>query len=141
MAAHAYYLNNLFREDQRKVALKKARMALRGKKFDAILIPGGVSGIFGAILANAMRKQLVVARKPKDGTHSSYLVENIAGAKRMVFVDDLCSTGHTFKHCIEEVKCWRDKPTEGKIIGAYFYDAGTGFVDPDWIKDRHNIEV
>lgn len=140
MGAHAYYLNSLFKEEQRKAALKDARKALRGKRFDAILISGGVSGIFGAILANAMKKQLVVARKAKDGTHSSYLVENIEGAHKMVFIDDLCSTGATLKYCAEQVKSWRTNPKEGKIVGAYFYDANKYYDNGD-ILDVYGVAI
>lgn len=119
--SHAYYMNELFNPSQQHRAIKEAKKALRKLDYDALLVSGGVSGMFGAILANNLKKGLVVARKSGVFTHSSYAVEGLEKDQKLVFVDDLIGTGETIKHCCRLAK---DSGKRPKIVGAWLYNDG-----------------
>lgn len=119
--SHADYLRYLFDNNLRKERIRDAKAALKKVQFDGILVSGGVSGMFGATLAHLLNKKLVVARKPNDNSHSPYKVENIYGVNKLLFVDDLISTGKTLDLALGLVE---KQQKSSKLIGAYFYEPG-----------------
>lgn len=98
----------------------KATAALRYRAFDAIVCQG-VSGIaFGARLADRLRKNLIVVRKPDEKSHSPRRVENAHSAPfTFIFVDDFPDSGSTTMRVLGAMSA----KTEGRCVGIWFYDA------------------
>lgn len=128
---HASYLENVFHASWRALALKQSKAALKGRKFNGILVSAGVSGMLGVLLAHQLKKKLVVARKTNDGSHSSYKVENIYTGDRLIFIDDLISSGHTLRHCIDSAR----KVRQFTLVGAYTY-ATDRYYEPEDLAQR-----
>ena len=63
-----------------------------------------MSGAFvGPIMSVRMGKNMILVRKEKDDTHSSYGVEGYKKAQRYVIVDDFISSGLTKDTIIDEI--------------------------------------
>lgn len=130
---HASYLNKVFNRKEQDHTIREIKRILKEKNivFDGFIVTG-VSGIaMGSIVARAMRKDLVIVRKPKDGTHSSYNVENYKSNKKYIFLDDLIASGATLDRVKESLiecgnRAWLygklNKKNTSKLIGGIFYD-------------------
>ena len=114
-------MNALFSKDEQRRCIRKAKEALKPLDYDGILVSGGVSGMFGAVLASHLKKEIVVARKKDVSTASDYKLEGITEQLKLVFVDDLICSGETLKHCWRLVK---DTNKKCKLVGAWLYDRG-----------------
>jgi adenine/guanine phosphoribosyltransferase-like PRPP-binding protein len=73
-------------------------------EFDSIVVRG-ISGIVvGSPVSLALKKPLVIVRKPGDGSHSPRTVENIENVgSRYLFLDDFLSMGTTRRAVAEEI--------------------------------------
>lgn len=96
--AHASHLDCCFMRKYQDKALKYIGRQLKNFDFDAFIVTG-VSGIvMGSLAARKLKKQLSIVRKPSDNTHSAYHeVENFIDDAKYVFLDDLVSSGSTFR--------------------------------------------
>lgn len=130
---HASYLEKIFNRKKQDQTIKEIRNIIKNKNlvFDGFVVTG-VSGVaMGSIVARALRKDLVIVRKDRDGSHSSYRVENYKRLKRYVFLDDLITSGNTLKHVQQSLNSCREcgwlygeitKKDQSKLIGGIFYD-------------------
>lgn len=83
--------------------------------FDAIAISGYSSAMIVPIIANALKKNIVLVRKTSESRYSSYDTEGIHG-QRVLFFDDLVSSGTTARRITDGLK------TIGcKMVGFYLY--------------------
>jgi len=69
--------------------------ALKRQEFDSIAFRGMSGAVSAPIIALALKKNLILVRKPEDRTHSQYRVEGFNASRRYVIVDDFISTGET----------------------------------------------
>lgn len=81
------------------------RAAMKGIKYDTIVVTGASGMMIGPILARALRKNVFVVRKEAE-FQSSHSYSKFLGklGKRWIFVDDFCSSGETFKRVRDGVR-------------------------------------
>lgn len=102
MMDHAPYLESLICPAKRnRIRSRMVRVLNKHRdKFDAIVFTG-VSGTWGAVVADRLNVPFVIVRKAHDDCHSSCRVESpgMVGDEhlRVVFVDDLVSSGSTLR--------------------------------------------
>lgn len=83
--------------------------------FDAIAISGYSSAMTAPILAHLLRKNIVLVRKASEVRFSCFEAEGKHG-QRVLFLDDLISSGNTLRHVyngLAKLDC--------KIVGYYLY--------------------
>lgn len=116
--------------------LRNAKKRLKGVEFDAVAVTG-VSGIaFGAVLAFALKKHLVVVRKEESPpSHSWKPVEGPVKVTNYLFVDDLVDSGDTFRRVVAAVAkrypaahrvgvlCYHQTPHEADVDGSRVFPA------------------
>jgi adenine/guanine phosphoribosyltransferase-like PRPP-binding protein len=127
--SHASYLTKVFNYKEQSKAIRTLKEILNKKnlKFDGFVVMG-VSGItMGSILARSLRKELAIIRKPNDGSHSYYLMENLKAGHTYVFLDDLIASGTTYYIVKQNVK---DKGA--KLLGALLYHPQTKNGNPTY---------
>lgn len=121
--SHALYLKKCFDYQEQSKVIKRIKEDLKGFKFDAFIVVG-ISGIvMGSVLARSMRKKLTIIRKPGDGSHSCYDVENFIPNARYIFLDDLLASGTTFrkmKDSLDERNKYHD--CSSKIVSSIMYE-------------------
>lgn len=115
--------------DKCDISIKKAKKALRWKKFDTIACCGVSGLLLGPILAHLMNKELIVVRKWGASTHSDsfHKIEGFKGVKNYMIVDDICCTGDTIRDILKRVKKFAPK---GKCVGLYLYGQSYGKFRP-----------
>lgn len=112
---HSYYLEDLIRTDKLKKTLKKAVLALKHRKFDAIAFSGYSGALLAAPLSYVLDVPMILVRKDTDNCHSSFLVEGFSAATKYVIVDDCVASGETVWHIINSIKAFAPK---AKCIGV-----------------------
>jgi orotate phosphoribosyltransferase len=113
----ATYFSDAF--TRQKTLVEFARGSLAKVNFDTF-VGTGLSGTCAVpLLAYALEKNFLIVRKTIDGTHSSSLVEGVAG-NRWVFVDDLISSGSTFTRVYNAM----EEHVGIEFVGAYMYQSG-----------------
>ena len=75
----------------------------RKKEFDAIAISGYSMAMISPIVADKLKKNLVLVRKPSELRISSYGVEGLHN-QRCIIIDDLICTGNTFRRVLDGLK-------------------------------------
>lgn len=92
----AYLWNALTPENRRQVIAAAVRVLRpHAAEFDAIVFRGMSGALIAPSVADRLKKNLVMVRKPEDGSHHScFTVEGVA-SERYVIVDDFISTGNT----------------------------------------------
>ena len=116
-------LNPALRLSAMRSAVRTLKPFVASGTVDALAVTGVSGLIFGAILADRLKLDLIVVRKPSDTKkHSNRNIEGLyrpghAGALRYLFVDDLVDTGATVTHVISELST--QKTT---CVGWYLYD-------------------
>jgi adenine/guanine phosphoribosyltransferase-like PRPP-binding protein len=118
MSRHSSYLSHIFgsvNELENTVAYTVKQASK--KRFDAIAVRG-VSGItIGSIVAYAMKKPLVVVRKPKDGSHGECKAEGLPnGPCTYLVIDDFISSGHTVASIVQEIH--DESEGEAELVGS-----------------------
>lgn len=99
-------------------------------KFTAIAVSGYSMSIIGSIVADRMKKEIIIVRKRTDVRASGHMVEGKTEQK-CVFIDDLMFSGNSFIRVKEGVES-----LDGSIIAVFLYNSGCG----DWtIKQNKEI--
>jgi len=75
----------------------------RKKEFDAIAISGYSMAMISPIVADKLKKNIVLVRKPSELRISSYEVEGLHN-QRCIIIDDLICTGNTFRRVLDGLK-------------------------------------
>jgi adenine/guanine phosphoribosyltransferase-like PRPP-binding protein len=103
---HSDYLYSCLRLEEYQLRLPKAKAILKKYKFDAIAFRGMSGALVAAPLALAIKKTLIMVRKPEDekARHSTRAVEGDRGAQSFVIVDDFVSSGTTMKTMLRAIK-------------------------------------
>lgn len=129
---HSSYLSNVFsspkelHDSVRKVKRVLKKFVADGNGYDAIVCRG-VSGITVASIASyALKKQLIVVRKPDEKSHSAYRLEGMPeeGNVRYVIVDDFICTGETFVNIAQDIRDHKPKATNPIFMGTVLHGAG-----------------
>lgn len=92
-------------------------MVLSGLSFDGIVARGVSGTVLGVPVSMALRKPLVIVRKPQERCHSFEGLVNgkyITEGSTWIFVDDFVGGGNTMRACVEAVETKR-----GRVIGRY----------------------
>lgn len=107
----------LFDVKERDVLVNTAVEILKtwSDEFDAIAISGYSSAMIVPIIANALKKNIVLVRKASESRYSSYETEGIHG-QRVLFFDDLVATGSTARRITDGLKT-----IYCKMVGYYLY--------------------
>lgn len=111
----------IFQIHTRDKIVKRAVDVLQtwSKHFDAIAISGYSSAMVVPIIADKLKKNIVLVRKPSEVRNSDYNVEGEHN-QRVLFFDDLISTGDTIRRIhdgLKLIKC--------KMVGLYLYESPT----------------
>ncbi len=88
-------------------------------EFDAIAVTGNSGAIFGGALALAMKKGLILVRKPDDHSHAKRLVEGDDSYQTYIFVDDMVCTGETRYRVIAAIQ---NHFPHMRRVGSYEYN-------------------
>lgn len=122
---HADYLQESLRFDKRKETIDWiiSQIKLEKIKFDGFLVTGLSGVILGSIVANRMRKALVVVRKGEN-RHSDLDVEvgytpSKRIPKRLIFLDDLICEAETIKRVAATLK--REDYCPKNVVAALLY--------------------
>lgn len=136
-----YYLRNSLDPKWSRKGIRVAYRYLRRRRreFNGIVCRGVSGSAFAAPLAYRLNVPLVVVRKG-ESTHSSYKVEGVDYADRLVFVDDFVASGNTLSEVARMIAGEKVYNYEAgqeisgfrKIVGCYLYDAGGFISKPDW---------
>jgi len=86
----------------RAATLSRAYATLVDKDFDTLVGRGLSGALIIPELASILGKRWAVVRKPGDSNHREYAVEGTIG-KRWIFVDDVISTGATYRDVHRQV--------------------------------------
>lgn len=119
MSIHTNYLTSILDLYVFRKNITKAKKALKAVNFDAFAVSGNSGTIMGGALALALKKKLILVRKPSDNSHSSYTVEGDDSVTSFMFLDDQISTGATRTRVVAAMKAWL--PTV-KFVGTYLYN-------------------
>jgi hypoxanthine phosphoribosyltransferase len=108
--------------------VEKARAdGLGAQDFDTMVGTGLSGALVIPTLAEAFGKEWAIVRKTDERAHSSSRIEGSIG-ERWIFVDDLVSSGSTFrrvqKAVVEECQYWQYTTT---FVGMYTYQAYGGW--------------
>lgn len=130
---HAYYLNHAFDRPEHIAALARETIP-ESLKFD-VLVGRGLSGaLVVPIIAGAFGKRFGIVRKEDpDDNHSGRTFEGTLGG-RWLFVDDLISSGETFRAVHEAVAVRAGESRfRTQCAGAYLYNYPR-YMDPDSLR-------
>ena len=85
--------------------IEAIRKELHGVKYDTIVVTGSSGMLVGPVIARALRKKLLVVRKPEEyeSSHSSAKLLGELG-ERWIFLDDFVSGGATFRRVRDGVR-------------------------------------
>jgi hypothetical protein len=114
--------------------IRTAKKKLKEVEFDAFAVSGNSGTLMGGAMSAAMKKKMILVRKPSDNSHSSYTVEGDESILRFVFLDDQIATGATRTRVVTTVKAWLPKV---EFVGTYLYNKSGCFgYDPDYVKPK-----
>ena len=131
MSIHTNYLTSVLDLNHFRKGISAAKKALKPIEFDAFAVTGNSGTLFGGALALAMKKKLILVRKPSDNSHSTYSVEGDDAIQRYVFLDDQVSTGATKTRVEREMKAWLSKV---EFVGTYLYNnSGYWAYNPNYV--------
>lgn len=103
------YLHNALSLSKRKSAISKLVKTIKDSKikFDAVAFTGMSGAMIAPVVADKLKKDLVLVRKNNDNCHSNLRVEmSDKKSKKVVFVDDCISSGDTVNRVIQELKSY-----------------------------------
>ena len=105
-------------------------------EFDAIYV-SGLSGIIpGAIVANKLGKQLIIARKPDTNSHATMIVEGMPTCKFTYIVyDDFVCSGSTLKRMAKQMNV-TDDLGYSKCVGVFLNASGRRYQNPGFSNKR-----
>lgn len=85
--------------------------------FDAIACCGTSGLMVVPQIAELLKKNIIVIRKPNDNGYSDFIVEG-ATTTQYIIVDDLVCSGGTIKHIMKSI---RNETPRSKCMGVYSY--------------------
>jgi len=116
-------LSDINRIVKRAVRELKQSKAPNPNHFDFIAVRGMSGVLVGAPVAIALRKKLIVVRKPGENSHGYKLlgagqgeIGNLHYKQRFIFLDDFISTGATKEYVLDEI------PKRCQHVGDYLYE-------------------
>jgi adenine/guanine phosphoribosyltransferase-like PRPP-binding protein len=114
---HSDYMRYTIRTEMLGKAVAASAKFLKTKDFEAIAFMGNSGALLAAPLALALRKPMILVRKPlkKETSHSYHLCEGFRVAKSYIIVDDFVQTGTTVNYIREQVKEWLP---DAKLVGV-----------------------
>ena len=126
------YLMEAFKGKERREMVARAKKILKNLDFDAIAFRGFSGAIMAPAIADSLKKEIILIRKPSDrqnqNSHADQMVEGYMGEFNYIIVDDFVSSGHTVDQIIEGMQ--RFSP-EAKCVGIYLYRR------PDEMSDKY----
>lgn len=125
MSCTSSYLTNALHFDLVKKNVKGIvdRLKLLGIEFDGIAFTGMSGALVAPLVADKMKKKLLMVRKEGDGSHSSYNVEGHRDIKRYIVLDDLVCTGTSIRNVVKGVlKMRHNYDLKGlECVGVFCY--------------------
>ena len=105
MSCTSSYLTNALHFNLIKKNVKGivARLKILGIEFDGIAFTGMSGALVAPLVADKMKKKLLMVRKDGDGSHSSYAVEGHRDVKRYIVLDDLICTGASVRNVVKGI--------------------------------------
>jgi len=124
--AHTDYLQPIFDKGSRTRAIKYVLKTLENIEYDAIAFSGMSGALMASIIADRTGKGLIMVRKKRDDSHSSFFVESTAYKKdtvKYVIIDDLISSGDTIHRIMEYVSDYSINSEMSKMlcVGVVLY--------------------
>jgi orotate phosphoribosyltransferase len=118
----SHYMHKVLDQKERYLALRSAKKTLKPLEIDVIAI-SGMSGIFGALLAEKMKSGLILVRKTDDNTHSCFSREGhvLDHHDRWIIVDDLIDSGETIRRIHRSLNCVRNFNAKN-FLGIYLFN-------------------
>lgn len=104
--------------DDRNRILTLIETRIGDTEFDGFAISGYSMSIIGSILADRMKKQLMVVRKVHEPRYSEHNVEGALN-QRWLFVDDMIDSGRTLQHVYDGVQSLK-----GELLGVVLWRDG-----------------
>ena len=89
-------------------------------KFTAIAVSGYSMSLIGSIVADKMKKEIIIVRKDTDRRASGLSAEGKTEQK-CVFIDDMIFSGNSFIRVKEGVESLK-----GSIVAMFLYNSGCG---------------
>ena len=117
--AHSDYLHHVLDKSLIKQTISFVCKKIKAIECDSIAFSGMSGALIAPIVAYKTGKNLILVRKIKDDSHSTYAIESSSYCcKKYVVIDDLIASGKTITHIIESVnKQFADQVPEcGGII-------------------------
>jgi adenine/guanine phosphoribosyltransferase-like PRPP-binding protein len=100
------------------------------------LVGRGVSGTIAVVnLARDLGMNYLIVRKDTEGSHAEYEVEGKLG-KNWLFVDDVVSTGRTFRTSYHQVGKLQANGFESEFRGIFLYNS----VYPVYYSQEESLE-
>ena len=114
------YLFGVFEPQERSQKIEWTLNQLQGLDFDSIAFRGMSGALIAPIIADTMRKTMILIRKPRtdEQYHSSYGIEGDCGTRRYVIVDDQISSGDTLRAIRAGIQ---EFAPEAKCVGVVLY--------------------
>lgn len=131
MDIRSQYLECVLDKKKRQKVLKKTVDVLRKhrKKFDTIVFCGMSGALVAPVVADRLRKGMMLVRKKSDNRHSTFEVEGVI-PERYVIVDDLVDSCSTVQFIIEKIAA---ECPAAKCVGLLLYDQT--WRDKTWAKE------
>jgi adenine/guanine phosphoribosyltransferase-like PRPP-binding protein len=123
--AHTSYLFAAFDKKFKVKTIDYVCRQLEKIDCDAIAFSGMSGALIAPIIAYKTGKNIILVRKSKDDSHSSYKIEaSSTKCKKYVIIDDLISTGTTVEFIIR--KMWKDYTFQNSVcVGVILYNGRT----------------
>lgn len=107
---HARYMEKAIIPSKLRLKIREAVKFLRAHpeiEFDAIAFRGVSGLLYGPPIALRLKKEMLLVRKPDDGSHSmreKRFVEGWKYTKRYLIVDDFSCYGETARAIVDKIK-------------------------------------
>lgn len=112
--AASSYMEPYLKPHSMRTRLRLASRALREHNFDTIAFRGMSGAVLGPALAVRLDKEMILVRKPGDGSHSCLKTEGYKRALRYIIVDDFIDTGNTMNIITQAIA---DFAPDAKCLG------------------------
>lgn len=118
---HSSYLFNVLDRDKRRKSIREICKIIKKEQleFDTIAFSGMSGSLIAPIIADKLKKQMILVRKGKDDTHSHCSCEGFKDVKRYIIVDDGISTGATLKRIKDRISQFN---LDAVPVGIFMYN-------------------
>lgn len=100
------YLHNAIILKKRKETISKLVKKIKESniEFDSIAFTGMSGSLIGPIVADMLKKDLILVRKQAENCHSSLFMEmSNEKSKKAIIIDDCIVSGNTIRHIIKNL--------------------------------------